>query len=88
MGIAPRSNDIETRILEALTEVAPEMESVNLDPDKNFRDQIDLDSVDFLQYILALEQKVGIKVPEIDYPKLSSLKGSVNYVESRLAVPS
>lgn len=76
---------LRIEVLEALTEVAPETEPERLDGDVSFRDQLDFDSVDFLSLVLALERRLGIKVPEIDYPKLSSLNGAVSYL--RDAVP-
>ena len=79
------NNDTRTRILEVLADVAPETRSLDLDPEKSFRDQIDLDSVDYLRYVLGLEEKFGLKVPEVDYPKLSSLNGSLSYLESKRA---
>lgn len=71
---------LRIQVLEALTEVAPETDPGRLDADVSFRDQLDFDSVDFLSFVLALEQRLGIKVPEIDYPKLSSLNGAVSYL--------
>lgn len=71
-----------TRVAEALRSVAPEADLEALDPEANFRDQIDVDSVDFLNFVLALEEKLGFRIPETDYPKLSSLNGCVRYLES------
>lgn len=82
------NDEIKARVLSVLAEVAPETRSLELDPEKSFRDQIDLDSVDYLRYVLGLEEKFGLKVPELDYPKLSSLKGSLDYLESRRTLSS
>lgn len=79
------NDDAKARVLEVLAEVAPETRSLELDPGQSFRDQIDLDSVDYLRYVLGLEEKFGLKVPEVDYPKLSSLNGSLSYLESKRA---
>lgn len=68
-----------TVILEALQEVAPEIDPGLLIENTNFRDQCEIDSIDFLRFVLILESKAGIKIPETDYPKLSSLAGCVTY---------
>jgi acyl carrier protein len=67
-------------ILEALGEAAPDVDTTALDPEKNFRDQFDFDSVDFLAFALALEKRFDRKIPELDYPKLSSLAGCRAYL--------
>jgi acyl carrier protein len=64
---------------EALRAVAPEVHIEQLDPAISFRDQIDIDSVDFLNFALALERGIGRRIAEIDYPKLSSLNGCLAY---------
>lgn len=68
-----------TVILEALQEVAPDIDSNTLDDNTAFRDQCEIDSIDFLNFVLILESKLASKIPEIDYPKLSSLAGCTAY---------
>jgi len=46
----------------------------------SFRDQLDIDSVDFLNFVLALEQRLGRTIPQLDYPRLSTLDGCVAYL--------
>lgn len=82
--MAMASEEIRERVLKALLEVAPEVDASRLDPAVSFRDQIDIDSVDYLNFVLALERALGIKVPEIDYPRLSGLDGCVAYLGARL----
>jgi acyl carrier protein len=67
----------------SILRVAPEAEIDTLDPDISFRDQIEIDSVDFLQFVLDLEKKLGISIPDVDYPKLSSLNGCLSYIENK-----
>lgn len=74
---------IKAQIAESLLRVAPEAEIDTLDPDISFRDQIEIDSVDFLQFVLDLEKKLGISIPDVDYPKLSSLNGCLSYIENK-----
>ena len=76
------AGDLRERILQALLEVAPEAETVELDPAVAFRDQIELDSIDFLNFVLKLEEKAGVAILESDYPKLASLDGCLAYLGS------
>ncbi|MCK5916587.1 MAG: acyl carrier protein [Deltaproteobacteria bacterium] len=71
---------IKQEVLAALLEVAPEIEIKTLDHEKNFRDQYPLDSIDFLHFILNIEKRLGIKIPETDAPRLSSLNGVIKYL--------
>jgi acyl carrier protein len=77
-----KKSELERKVLAALREVAPEADLSDLDPDRNFRDQIELDSLDFLQLALRLEERTGRQIPESDYPKLSSLSGCIQYLAS------
>jgi len=74
---------IKNQITVSILRVAPEAEIDTLDPDISFRDQIEIDSVDFLQFVLDLEKKLGISIPDVDYPKLSSLNGCLSYIENK-----
>jgi acyl carrier protein len=67
-------------ILETLTAIAPDADPGALDPDVAFRDQFEIDSVDFLNFVIALEKKLDRRIPETDFPKLSSLKGCLAYL--------
>ena len=71
---------IKQEVLAALIEVAPEIDARILDHEKNLRDQYPLDSIDFLHFVLNIEKRLGVKIPETDYPKLSSLSGSIRYL--------
>ena len=73
-------NDIADKVLESLREIAPEVDTSTLDPAVSLRDQFDIDSVDFLNFVLTLEKKMGTRIPEVDYPKLSSLNGCLTYL--------
>ena len=73
-------NTLSQQIIDSLTKVAPDVDRNMLDPEINFRDQFDVDSVDFLGLVLDLEKRLEIKIPEVDYPKLSSMKGCLAYL--------
>ncbi len=68
------------QILDTLTAVAPDVDPGALVSDVAFRDQFEIDSVDFLNFVLALEKRLDRRIPETDFPKLSSLKGCLEYL--------
>lgn len=71
----------------ALSTVAPEVDLDAIDPSKDLRDQIDLDSVDFMNFVIGLHKELGIEIPDADVPKLGTLNGCVAYLTSRVAGP-
>jgi acyl carrier protein len=78
------NEEIADLVRAALASVAPEAENQPLDPATDFRDQIDLDSMDFLNFIIALHEATGVDIPEKDYPQLASLDGCIDYLAGRL----
>jgi acyl carrier protein len=78
--------DIRKQVLDALAGIAPEADPGKLDPEVNLRDQLDFDSVDFLNLMLALHQRLGVDIPELDYPQLTCINSAVRYLAKRLAV--
>jgi acyl carrier protein len=58
-----------------------------LDPDLAFRDQFEIDSVDFLNFVIGLEKQLGRRIPEADFPRLSSLKGCLDYLGKAQETP-
>jgi acyl carrier protein len=81
------SDEIRSVVVEALCQVAPEADPAQLRPNVSFRSQLDIDSMDFLRFILALHEKVGIDIPEKDYPRLTTLDGCLNYLASAGCCP-
>ncbi len=63
---------------------APEIDPQTLRPDDVFRQEFDLDSMDFLNFVIGLHGSLGVEVPEADYGKLATVKTAVDYLESRL----
>ena len=72
-------------VIEALLEVAPDIDPKELDAKLTLREQVDFDSMDQLNFALALHAKLGVDVPETDYPRLTSVDGTVAYLEAALA---
>ena len=77
-------DEIRKVLQEELGNIAPEMDIEKLDASADLREALDIDSIDFLNFITALHQRLGIDVPELDYPKLFTLDGAVSYLASKL----
>lgn len=77
--------EIKNKVLWILGGIAPEAASEDLRPEVSFRDQLDLDSMDFLNFVIALDKEFQIEVPEPDYPALMTLTGCVDYLVAALA---
>ncbi len=74
------TEDFEGVVKDALFSVAPDLEGEKIDPDKTFRDQFEIDSIDFLNFVIRLSKASGIDIPEEDYPELESLQDAVAYL--------
>ena len=77
-------DQIKALVLRELSNIAPEIETANLDPALELREQIDLDSMDILNLMIAIHEATGIDIPEADYPQMASLDGAVTYLRPRL----
>ena len=76
---------IEAAMDELLSESEPEAELGNLEPDTSYHQQLEIDSVDFLRFMLALEKRLGLVIPELDYPRLSTSAGCAGYLSELAA---
>jgi len=76
--------DIRLVVLEELGNIAPEADLKTIDPGADLREALDIDSMDFLNFITAIHHRLGIDIPEIDYPKLVTLDGAVRYLTAKL----
>jgi acyl carrier protein len=70
-------------VLEALGNVAPELDPASLDPRQDLRNQLDLDSMDFLNFVVGLHKAFGVDIPEADYRKLATLDACVAYLMAK-----
>ena len=77
--------DLRHAITDSLAEVAPDADLARLDEAVSFHDQFEMDSVDYLNFVLSLERRLGIHVPEADYPRLSSFAGAEAYLRGMTA---
>jgi acyl carrier protein len=78
------SDALRAAVVAALLDVAPDVDAGALDAAQPFRDQFDFDSMDQLNFVVALHQRLGVDVPETDYPQLATLDGCVNYLTAAL----
>ena len=67
-------------VLDIIAEIAPDEDLSDVKPDVRLRDQLDLDSMDFLDIVMELRKQHGIGVPEAEYRELESLDSSANYL--------
>ena len=72
--------EIKQVVREALSNVVPEVDFNAIDPAKDLRDQIDIDSVDFLNFVIGLHKELGVDIPDADVAKLTTLNGCVSYL--------
>ena len=76
--------EIKATILEVIAEIVPDEDLSDLKSDVRIREQIEMDSMDFLDLIMELRKRYGIEVPEENYMELATLDGAVAYLEPRM----
>ncbi len=77
-------DEIVIAIKDIIQNIAPDEDLSGLDHSERLRDQIELDSMDFLDIVMELRKLYGVQVPEDDYKELASMDGCVNYLEQHL----
>ena len=77
--------EVAIAIKDIITIVNPDEDVSNVDPSERLRDQLDLDSMDFLDIVMELRKLYGVQVPEEDYKELASIDGCVRYLHPLLA---
>lgn len=73
--------EIREAIISILADIAPDEDMGDLKDDVAFRDQLEMDSMDFLDIVMELRKRYRIQIPEEDYPKLASLDTTIEYLE-------
>lgn len=73
-------DEIKNEVLRLLGEIAPEADPAQIKSNVSFRDQLDIDSMDFLNFMIAIDKRFGVSVPETDYAKLATLDDCVAYL--------
>ena len=77
-------DEIKDLILEIIEDIDEDAEFDNLDANAPLRDQLDLDSMDFLDIVMELRKRYKLQIPEEEYPELATLTSCVNYLEPKL----
>ena len=77
-------DQIRQAILDIIKDIAPDEDLSNIKDDVRLREQLDLDSMDFLDIVMELRKRYNVEVPEADYMQLASLSSSANYLEPKL----
>ncbi len=76
--------DIRTVLQEEMGNIAPEMDLRSLDPGADLREALDIDSMDFLNFVIAVHRRLSVDIPELDYPKLITFDGAMAYLKTKL----
>ena len=76
--------EISDEVLDILSDIAPDEDLSGIVPEKPFREQLELDSMDFLDIVMSLRKKYRVQIPEEDYPQLASMASTVAYLEPRM----
>jgi len=71
-------------LIETLQFIAPEVEASELRPDRPLRQQVDLDSMDWLNFLIGLSERLKVSIPEADYRRLVTLADLVTYLQGRM----
>lgn len=76
--------NIKSRVIAIIKSVAPELDADALRPDQSLRRQVDLDSMDWLNVVHAIDERMHIDIPEADYAKLGSLNDMIAYLTAKM----
>lgn len=77
--------ELRAALIAELRRIAPELEEAELKPDRPLREQVDLDSMDWLNFLVALHERLKVEIPESDYARLGTLDQTVDYLAARQA---
>ena len=72
---------LRAEVLSVLTAIAPEVEPAEISDDELLRDQVDLDSMDWLNFLLGVHKRFNVEIPEADYASLRTLADLLRYIE-------
>ena len=81
--MSQQQEQIRAEVLAIVKRLAPEINTAKIIPDKPLRNQIDLDSMDWLNVLAAIHEKLGVDIPETDYGKVQTLDGIVAYLAGK-----
>jgi acyl carrier protein len=78
------NEELKSVLQETLSTVVPEIDWRTVDHHADLRDQIDIDSMDMLNWVVALHQRLGVDIPEVDVPRLVTLDGAARYLADKV----
>lgn len=78
-------DEIRDIVIATLTGIAPEVEPGELSPSRPLRDQVDLDSMDWLNFLIGLHRRLKVEIPEADYRRLTTVDAIVDYLAAKLS---
>ncbi len=78
------NEEIRTAFIEELIQIAPDIAPDDIDDEDHLQEDLGLDSMDILNLVTALHRRIGVDIPEEDYPKISKLRIAVTYIASKL----
>lgn len=73
--------EIRQAVVEILEDISPDEDLSKLEDGQSFREQLELDSMDFLDIVMELRKRYRVQIPEEDYPRLGSMQSTVDYLE-------
>jgi acyl carrier protein len=74
-------------VVSTLVDIAPDLDPGSLDPDARLQEDLDLDSMDFLNFLTALSDECGVEIPERDYPRLATVSACADYLLAQIPAP-
>lgn len=78
-------DEVKQAVIDIINDILPEGDCSEVDAEKRLRDQLDLDSMDFLDIVMELRKAYKVEVPEADYPQLASLNSCVEYLYPKMS---
>ena len=78
------NDELRNIIIKEILNIAPDIEEDDISMDENIQTSLEIDSYDFLNILVALNEKIGIEVPESDYAKVDTLENMIKYFNNRL----
>ena len=82
------AQSLRQAIIDAVLQIAPEADFARIDVNRSLRQQLDIDSFDFLNLLIDLRARLGVEIPEADYSKVDTLQAMVEYLAARGAAPA
>ena len=83
-AVAYNQEQLRALIFDVLEGIAPEAEFDDLEADEDIREALDIDSFDFLNFLIGLNEQIGVEIPEADYGQLNTLNELIDYLQARL----